>query len=181
MILHAAVALVVAGALQLQPPHRTSFAKFSEHTVEACLRNAQRTPQALVADARVNRLALNPAWRDRAIAALEALAEQLARARQLAAEVGDPLLRALVDIVEGWEAYTRGDHGRAHTLFDGAREVVLGGPSGFLESLAWEGTAALAIQLGQEREAVRALHRWRIGNVAGAQAACPHVIPPEVL
>jgi hypothetical protein len=43
MILHAAVALVVAGALELQPPQRTSFAKFSWDTVEACLPDAQRT------------------------------------------------------------------------------------------------------------------------------------------
>ena len=74
MILHAAVALVVAGALELQPPHRTSFAKFSGDTVEACLRDAQRTPQVLFVYARLNGLALNPASRDRALAALEALA-----------------------------------------------------------------------------------------------------------
>ena len=74
MILHAAVALVVAGVLELQPSRRTSFAKFSEDTVVACLRDAQRTPEALFVYARRNRLALNPASRDRAIAALEALA-----------------------------------------------------------------------------------------------------------
>lgn len=75
MILHAAVALVVA-ALELQPPHRTSLAKVFGDTVEveACLRDAQRTPQALFVYAQLNRLALNPASRDRAIAALEALA-----------------------------------------------------------------------------------------------------------
>jgi hypothetical protein len=74
MILHAAVALVPAGGLELQPPPRTTFAKLSGDTVEACLRDAQRTPQALFVYARLNRLALNPASRDRAIAALEALA-----------------------------------------------------------------------------------------------------------
>ena len=83
MILHAAVALVVAGALELQPPHRTSFAKFSGDTVEACLRDAQRTPQALFVYARLNRLALNPASRDRAIAALEALASAPANRARL--------------------------------------------------------------------------------------------------
>lgn len=74
MILHAAVALVVAGALELQPFHRTSFAKFSGDTVEAYLRDVQRTPQGARRLRAAEPAGVEPGSRDRAIAALEALA-----------------------------------------------------------------------------------------------------------
>jgi hypothetical protein len=107
MILHAAVALVVAGALELQPPHRTSFAKFSRTSVEACLRDAHRAPQTLVADARLDRLALSPPSRDRATAALEAIASAPRMANR-----GRLLLRQTATGLEGekertGEAYAR--------------------------------------------------------------------------
>jgi CHAT domain-containing protein/tetratricopeptide (TPR) repeat protein len=92
--------------------------------------------------------------------------EELRRAQQLAAGIGDPILSAEVQVFEAWEAFSAKDHGRALTLFESARDVLTQGPNGYLESLAWEGIAATEIELDRYRQAleselgrIRALER----------------------
>lgn len=80
--------------------------------------------------------------------------EQLLRAKSLAAASGDPLLVAQVQIFEGWQALVARDHPEARRLFESARRVLAGGPNGYLESMAWEGLAAVDAELGQRRDAL---------------------------
>ena len=80
--------------------------------------------------------------------------DELRRAQELAAGIGDPILAAEVQVWVGWEAFSAKDHGRALTLFESSRDVLAGGPNGYLESLAWEGIAATEIELGRYHEAL---------------------------
>jgi CHAT domain len=81
---------------------------------------------------------------------------QLARAKALAEHVGDPLLRAYVQLFEGWEAFSAADFGRAETLFTQARDVLDRGPNTFNRSLAYEGLAATWVGVFRYADALRA-------------------------
>ena len=81
---------------------------------------------------------------------------QLIRAQALARELEDPILVAYAQVLEAWEVEATGDYGRARSLFESAKDVLATGPNGYLESLAWEGIANVAITLGQYREALDA-------------------------
>jgi hypothetical protein len=95
----------------------------------------------------------------------EARAERL-RARTLADAQGDPILIAYTEVCEGWEAFSVHDFGGAQGLFERARDVLVLGPNGYLESLAWEGLSSTSISLGRwnaamdaEERRIRALER----------------------
>jgi len=81
---------------------------------------------------------------------------QLARARAAADQVGDPLLRAYVQVFEGWEAFSAADFGRAETLFTQARDVLDRGPNTFNRSLPYEGLAATWVGVFRYADALRA-------------------------
>jgi len=85
----------------------------------------------------------------------EARAE-LVRAKAAAEHVGDPLLRAYVQVFEGWEAFSEADFGRAETLFTGARDVLDRGQNTFNRSLPYEGLAATWVGVFRYGDALRA-------------------------
>ena len=97
---------------------------------------------------------------------LEEARKERLRARALADGLGDQILVAYSQVVEGWEAFAVHDFGAALGLFEHARDVLSGGPNGYLESLAWEGISSTSISLGRwagamnaEEQRVRALER----------------------
>ena len=80
---------------------------------------------------------------------LEEARKERLRARALADGLGDQILVAYSQVVEGWEAFAVHDFGAALGLFEHARDVLSGGPNGYLESLAWEGISSTSISLGR--------------------------------
>jgi hypothetical protein len=187
MILHAAVALVVAGALELQPPHRTSFAKFSEDIRRGL--PPGRAPRS--ADAR-RRRAAGPAGVEPALARPgncrprsnrersahgeswplgccarpppDSRARRSARARPTPGAISEDPLR-------GGESRPGRRDERVTILHAGElRSRLHPEAPAAAESLMTE-----ALELSCPRG------RSQIGNVAGAQAACAHVLPREVV
>jgi tetratricopeptide (TPR) repeat protein len=83
----------------------------------------------------------------------------LARAGAVAEATQDPLLVARVRVAEAWQAYRKGDHGRALTALEEVREVVLREAPPQLQSTWLSAKAIVSWALGRHAEAMELYQR----------------------